>query len=190
MSSHHFVKEDQEPALVIAHAATIPFTVVQELLEWSPTVIVLEDALPDVLLWGIKLDVVIGQQKNIDQHVQLLKDQVPVKILSHSEEEDPLQTALYFLIAGKYNAVNVLGVNRGTLELFTPKLDVVTFFENKRWSYARYGKFEKWLSKGTKISLPEKVKSVDGLNNSGVVLHDGIIKVMADSPFWIGEGIY
>ncbi|HRJ31532.1 MAG TPA: hypothetical protein PLV21_12175 [Cyclobacteriaceae bacterium] len=189
MSSHHFVKEDQEPALVIAQAEAIPFAVVQELLEWSPTVIVLEHALPAVLLWGIKMDVVICQQKNIDQHIQLLNDQAPVKILSHSEEENPLLTALYFLIAGKYRAVNVLGVGHETIAPFTPKLDVVTFYENKRWLYARHGKFEKWLIKGKQISLPEKIKSKEGLDEHGVAVHDGTVKVISDVPFWIGEEI-
>ena len=57
MSSHHFVKEDQEPALIIADASAVSFEKIQELLEWSPTVIVMESSLEMVLSWGIKMDV-------------------------------------------------------------------------------------------------------------------------------------
>lgn len=189
MSSHHVVKEDQEPALVIVDASAMPFSVVQALLEWTPTVIVLEHILPDVLLWGIKVDVVIGQQTNVDHLVQVLSDQAPVKILSHVDGEDPLQTAFYFLIAGKYRAVNVLGVNSKALEPFTAQLDVVTFYENNRWSFARHGKFEKWLTKGRRISLPKNVKPGAALDEHGVTLRDGTLKIVSDSPFWIGEEV-
>lgn len=37
MSSHQVAKEDQEPALVIADAQAVPFTLVQQLLEWNLT---------------------------------------------------------------------------------------------------------------------------------------------------------
>ncbi|MBX2965239.1 MAG: hypothetical protein KF845_03770 [Cyclobacteriaceae bacterium] len=189
MSSHHVVKEDQEPALLIADASATPFPVVQELLEWSPTIIVLEQALPDVLLWGIKIDVVICRQNNVDRHVTTLNDQAPVKVLSHPDNENPLPTACYFLIAAKYCAVNVLGAGFEMLEPFAAHLDVVTFCEHKRWLYVRNGKFEKWITRGAKILFPPTVISVDGLDANGVAANDGTIRIVSDSAFWVGEEI-
>ena len=175
--------------MIIADAQAAPFAIVQELLEWSPTVIVLEPALHDVTQWGIKLDVVISQQKNVVRHTVQLRDQAPVKILSYAEGEDPVQTAFYFLVAAKYKAVNTLGVEFRKLSPFTDQLDVVAFYAGKRWLYARHSKFEKWLTKGTKIFFPEKITTVNGLDDNGVVVNDGVIKVKSDGPFWMGEEI-
>ena len=43
MSSHHFVKEGQEPALLIMDALSL--ALIEPLLEWAPQVIVCENAL-------------------------------------------------------------------------------------------------------------------------------------------------
>mgnify|MGYP006990018360 CR=1 FL=1 len=187
MSSHHFVKEDQEPALLLADATAISFSVIQELMEWSPTIIVLESTLSTVLTWGIKIDVVIDRQESGNQLLDVLKDQAPVKILSHSDQDDPLQTAFYFLTAGKYQAVNVVGVDLRTLEPFSSQLDVVTFNQGKRWLHARNGKFEKWVSQGTKFDFPEYVKPIGGLDENGYASSDGIVKAETAFPFWVGE---
>src|SRR5437868_1073645 len=97
MSSHHFVKEGQEPALVIAEVIARPS--VELLLEWAPQVIVLERALEQVLTWGIKVDVVIASIANNEQVIEKLFDQMPVKILSHQPDEDPLDTVFYYLLS-------------------------------------------------------------------------------------------
>ncbi|HYG16495.1 MAG TPA: thiamine diphosphokinase, partial [Bacteroidia bacterium] len=41
MSSHHFVKEKQEPALIIANGEACSRELLGQLLEWQPTVMVL-----------------------------------------------------------------------------------------------------------------------------------------------------
>jgi thiamine pyrophosphokinase len=105
MSSHHIVREDQEPALLIADAHAISFEIIQELLEWSPTVLVVEKALQEVLTWGIKIDVVIAPVGNIPQLTEALHDQFPLKLISCQGEDDAIATALYFLIAAKQRAV-------------------------------------------------------------------------------------
>ena len=47
MSSHHIVRDDQEPALIIANGAACSSELVGQLLEWSPLVIVLVSAIED-----------------------------------------------------------------------------------------------------------------------------------------------
>lgn len=187
MSSHHIVRENQEPALLIADADAFPFTWIEQLLEWSPTVIVLESALEAVLSWGIKLDMVISAPDQVDAHMKLLRDQVPVKILSHHTQDHSINTAMMFLTAEKYKAVNVVGSAPGLVEDFADRMDIVTFFEGKRWVYIRNGKFEKWVSRGTLFEFPESVKSIEGLDKNGLAVKDGVIKAEADFPFWVGE---
>ena len=69
MSSHHIVRENQEPALVIADMSALPVEWPQQLLEWSPTVTVFDSAVEAVRNLGIKLDVVITKP---DVYVSLL----------------------------------------------------------------------------------------------------------------------
>lgn len=187
MSSHHIVREDQEPALLIADADALPFAWIEQLLEWSPTVIVLEPALEAVLSWRIKLDIVISAPDQVCAYVKLLSDQAPVKILSHHPPDHSISTAMMFLAAGKYKAVNVIGAAPALVEDFADRMDIVTFFEGKRWVYTRTGKFEKWVSRGTLFEFPENVKAVTGLNKNGLAVNDGVVKAEADFPFWVGE---
>lgn len=191
MSSHHIVKEDQEPALLIARTDEVPFSIVQELLEWSPTVMVLENALPEVLLWGIKIDVVIGIEDHVNTNLELLSDQAPVKILSYKAHEDPFVTALYFLAAEKHKAVNVVGEKPKSFTDFTKHVDVVVFDSTHRWSFARQGKFEKWISSGATITWITEENNqqiqTDGLDTNQVVRSDGLVRLVSDGPFWVGE---
>ena len=60
MSSHHFVKEQQEPAVFILDAEHIHLDRISGLLEWVPTILVSEKALDRVLSWGIKIDVILA----------------------------------------------------------------------------------------------------------------------------------
>lgn len=190
MSSHHFVKEDQEPALIIQNAESVPFSTVEELLEWSPTVIVMEQALKNVLEWGIKIDVVISAQENVPHLVEALKEQAPVKILSHQPDENPTTTAFYFLTASKYRAVNVIGMDMQLLKSFAETLDVVSFSNGTRWIYARNGKFEKWLSSGSHIQVISDAGvniSRVGLDEQNVTIDDGVVSLVGDKAFWVGE---
>ena len=60
MSSHHFVREGQEPALIIANGAACDPERMGQLLEWNPFVLVLDGALHRVLELGIRIDAVLG----------------------------------------------------------------------------------------------------------------------------------
>jgi thiamine pyrophosphokinase len=60
MSSHHIVRDDQEPALIIANGAACSDELLGQLLEWSPLVVVLDSAMERVVELGIKVDVLLG----------------------------------------------------------------------------------------------------------------------------------
>ena len=59
MSSHHIVRDTQEPALIIANGEACSRELLDQLLEWNPVVMVLDGALPRVLELGIKIDIVL-----------------------------------------------------------------------------------------------------------------------------------
>jgi len=192
MSSHHIVREDQEPALLILNAHAISFDKVQELLEWMPTVIVLADQVETVLGWGIKVDVILTPLNEIEHWKNKLVDQAPVKFLSYNLGDDPLMTAFHFLTTSKANAVNCLLASYEDLtkvESFAG-LDIEVFVENILWRWIKSGHFEKWVPATSKLYLlPEHIKSEFSEFSSGFFQteKDGMVVFKSNHSFWIGE---
>ncbi|MFZ2906177.1 MAG: hypothetical protein WAZ98_08245 [Cyclobacteriaceae bacterium] len=182
MSSHHIIREDQEPALVIMNTDAVPHERILELLEWSPTIMVIESCLAAVLEWGIKVDVVIAPESKTGDLTATLLYQFPVRILSVQHEHEALSTALYFLIDANQKAVNILSLE--PLEKFEPftALDLSVFRYGKRWSFIRHGVYEKWLPAGRTIHVYLSDK-----NSSRKTLDDGIITIKRDAGFWVAE---
>ncbi|HEU5291327.1 MAG TPA: thiamine pyrophosphokinase [Cyclobacteriaceae bacterium] len=182
MSSHHIIREDQEPALLIMDAGAVSMEQVQELLEWSPTVMVSDKALDAVMKWGIKIDVVVASTDRVAEFTTLLHDQFPLKLLSYNTEEEALSTALYFLIAKKQNAVNVIATE--PLESFESfsLLDLSIFNGDKRWSFIRNGSYEKWLPAGRTVSVYPSHDEPDLQTQ-----RDGVVIIKRDSSFWVSE---
>jgi thiamine pyrophosphokinase len=182
MSSHHIIREDQEPALVIDDAENLNYENIQQLLEWSPTVLVTEQALETVLSWGIKIDIVIALEQHVEELKISLQDQFPLKILSCHAEAEAIDTAIYFLTASKQKAVNV--ISNDSLEPFEkfPSLDVAVIQNGKRWVFIRTGHFEKWLPAGTTITIYPT-----GAHPEPVIEKEGIVTVHRDHSFWISE---
>ena len=192
MSSHHIVRENQEPALLIAKAQAISFEKIQELLEWMPTVVVLSSEVEAVIAWGIKVDVVITPLAEMNLWRDKLVEQTPICFISYNPNDDPLQTAFYFLIASKAAAVNCLLGNKADLkkiESFS-NLDIEAFEDNKLWSWMKKAHFEKWLPAGaTLFLLPEEMKSEfpEFISGGYHIVKDGIISLKSTHPFWVGE---
>lgn len=182
MSSHHIIREDQEPALIIDTLSAENFESIQQLLEWRPTVLVTERALDTVLLWGIKIDVLIAANEQADTVKMLLENQFPLRILSCNHQNEALDTALYFLSASKQKAVNVIA--DAALEDFEKfsSLDVSVIKNGKRWVFIRNGKFEKWLPAGTLLEIYPKTS-----HEEIPVERDGIVTLHRYYSFWIGE---
>ncbi|HMV08017.1 MAG TPA: hypothetical protein PK325_05235 [Cyclobacteriaceae bacterium] len=181
MSSHHIIREDQEPALVIDDASAGNFESIQQLLEWSPTVIVTERALEQVLTWGIKIDVAIVPEDGLEKWKFALHEQAPVKILT-TATNDARDTALHFLIASKQKSVNIIsGADLETFEGFKT-LDLSVIRNGKRWVFIRSGHFEKWLPAGTALNFhPRDAHPELPLEK------EGLVTITRDHSFWVCE---
>ena len=87
MSSHHIVRDDQAPALIIANGASCNPDLLGQLLEWSPLVIVLDSAMERVMKLDIKVDVLLGDfDRNFDPEYYREK-QYPIEIV-HTPNQD------------------------------------------------------------------------------------------------------
>jgi thiamine pyrophosphokinase len=80
LSSHHIVRDDQEPALIIANGSACNLELLGQLLEWSPLVIVLDSAMERVMKLDIKVDVLLGDFDG-DFDPNYYKKQYPLEIV-------------------------------------------------------------------------------------------------------------
>ncbi len=174
MSSHHIVRDEQEPALIIHDPIALDMNFVESLLEWSPTVIVVESALEEVLKWGIKIDVVVARHESLEKLKPRLREQSPVQLLGF-ETGNLLDNTYQFLLEKGHMAVNVMAdiYNSKALDLaklYSFKLDSVIFYNNRKWVYAATGFFEKWVSTGHHFGVhpiaPNTFLTAEGFYNS------------------------
>src|SRR5688500_7560102 len=102
MSSHHIIREKQEPALLIMNLDGFNYENLGQLLEWSPTVIVDENVFESVDSMGIKIDAIVSKNQLFDEQPGTLI--IPTV-------DDPLQDALKYLTGEQYPAVNIITDN-------------------------------------------------------------------------------
>src|SRR5574343_1336812 len=109
MSSHHIVREGQEPALIIANGESCSTELLGQLLEWSPFVVVLDGAITRVLELGIKIDVLLGDFDSKNHAVEQIQEQQKIEVVhTPDQNKTDLQKGIEFLIARGFDAVNII----------------------------------------------------------------------------------
>lgn len=163
MSSHHIVRDDQEPALIIANGAECSNELLGQLLEWSPIVIVLDSAMERVVNLGIKVDVLLGDFDH-GFNPEVYKDkQFPLEIVhTPNQDKTDLEKAFDYLIKKGHKAVNVIWAtgkradhtitNITNIVSYRNKLKIVILDDHSK-VFLLPNKFEKWYTKNTPISL-------------------------------------
>jgi hypothetical protein len=194
MSSHHFVKEGQEPALFILEEVSLP--VIEPLLEWVPLILVADDILDHVLQWGIKIDVVIQHLHSVELLQEKLQDQLPIHIVPADGKF--ITKGLQFLNDHNQSSVN--------MAITTPTEDIIREIESaanllqvsiysglEKWLYVTSCKFEKWMDEGQILSIrsePTTNVETKGLTQYGSgwqTRHSGLVTLESTAPFWIRE---
>jgi thiamine pyrophosphokinase len=177
MSSHHFVKEGQEPALIIANGEACSTELVGQLLEWSPYIVVLDGAIYRVLELGIKIDVVLGDFDRAIDIDLLMKDQQPVEIIhTPDQNKTDLQKGIEFLIAKGYGSVNIIWAtgrradhnlsNITDIVRYKDRINIVMLDDYSR-IFQLPKRFSKAYKTGTPLSLMP-VGTVSGVSSSGL----------------------
>ena len=163
MSSHHVIRDKQEPALIIANGESCSADILGQLLEWSPFVLVLDGALDRVMDLQIKIDAVLGDFDSLHNVEEKLLDYGPVQVI-HTPEQDKtdLQKGIDYLIKQGHKAANVVWAtgrradhhfnNLATLPMYTGQIDLMVVDDYSRVYNLPKG-FKKWYPAGSKISL-------------------------------------
>ncbi|SDH85436.1 thiamine diphosphokinase [Myroides phaeus] len=163
MSSHHIVRDDQEPALIIANGEACDRNLMDQLLEWSPLVVVLDSAIERVMELGIKIDVLIGDFDRGFDADAYRKKQYPIEIVHLADQESTdLEKAFRYLIKRGIPAANVIWAtgkradhtitNITNIVRFKDQLKITLFDDHSR-IYPLPKLFKKWYEKDTIISL-------------------------------------
>ncbi len=189
MSSHHIVRDKQEPALLIANGAACDAELMGQLLEWSPTVVVLDSAIWRVLDMDIKVDVLLGDfDRELDIDAVRAR-QYPIEIvLAPDQNKTDLQKGIELLIGRGYPAVNIIWAtgrradhtinNLTSIVQYKDQIRIVLFDDYSKVFPLR-GTFRKWYAKDTPISLIP-VGVVEG------VVTEGLAYNLYDEPLTLG----
>lgn len=187
MSSHHVVRENQEPALLIQDFQALDLEFLGQLLEWSPTILCNEESLDYLISEGIKVDVVLtnNASTSVQEHTKI-----------HSFEGDFVENALNYLYKHNHKAVNILSDHFPTcLPTSAQDINIVLFYQEKRFVRVQ-SKFEKWKPKGERVYVEGKqLKSFQGLSHVGKdifeVEQDGFVSLEFNTSdfVFIGEDL-
>ncbi|ATP58430.1 thiamine pyrophosphokinase [Pedobacter ginsengisoli] len=184
MSSHHIIREKQEPALYIHHLGSFNEEYLGQLLEWSPTLIVSAAVYEKAISLGLKVDVVVSSNdQDFQENTRVI----------HAKSAE-LDAVLDYLISEKYSAVNVINSKSELRELgsYIEEINIVVFTETEK-SYAIKSGFKVWKPKGTIFNI-EVVSYFETSNlkqtedNSFEVINDGFVEFIFNVPYlFIGE---
>lgn len=181
MSSHHIVREKQEPALLVLSLENFAEELLGQLLEWSPTVIAIPGAAEKLESMGVKVDWIIA-----DSLAGI--GQPDVKLLN-TRGKLPADAALLFLISNSYPSVNI--ITTAELEAFSAYTDKITLviYSGTKKIYPVSSGFSKWKPAGEVIEIFDTSgePEFEGLKNTGgkryVTMADGFFCVRFPEPF-------
>ena len=196
MSSHHIVRDEQEPAIVITEMKKPYWSVITQLLGWIPTVIVAQECIDEVISMGIKVDVVICDEEDQVSLKEKLSDQQPLKFIIRQKQHE-LTLAVDYLCKKGYKGVNIFGQFDAEKSLVINKDIIAIWYDTKyRYLLSKHGQFQKWMVGNHSFSVLGTLhnQSFDTINadksaNEDVFTcaTDGKVIVNSSDEFWIGE---
>lgn len=178
MSSHHIIREGQEPALIIANGESCSNELLGQLLEWSPFVVVLDGAINRVIDLNIKIDVLLGDFDSKNHALETIQNQQPVKIIhTPDQNKTDLQKGIEYLIERGFEAVNIVWAtgrradhnlsNVTDLVRYNNKIRIVLFDDYSK-IFQLPKKYQKWYTAGTPLSIMP-VGTVHGITTQGLL---------------------
>jgi thiamine pyrophosphokinase len=181
MSSHHIVREKQEPALLVLGLDNFDDEQLGQLLEWSPTLIATPDIAEKLNAYGIKIDWIITDEAmpNLQSDIKWLP----------AGKDTVIVAALNYLASHGYPSVNIV-TDEFDLQDYQPyadKINLVVFYDQQK-IYAVNSGFGKWKPGGDVISILSKTSSLKtaGLEQIGTDRYktraDGFFSLQFDEP--------
>ncbi len=183
MSSHHIVREGQEPALIIANGQECSSELLGQLLERSPYTVVLDGALHRVEKLGIRMDALLGDfdsvlnSDNVLNIEELIRRYHPVEVVETADQEKTdLEKAILWLHRKGFAAANIVWAggkradhffhNISILPMYSKLMDLVMIDDHSRIFPVQSG-YRKFYPAGTVLSLVP-IGRVEGIRTSNL----------------------
>jgi len=154
-----------------------------QLLEWSPTLIVNASEYEKIISLGLKVDIVVNPTDLPSTYQENTKT-----IMGPGDE---FNTVLNFLMAQKYDAVNIIGVGMKLIDLeyYIPEINIV-LFDATRKTYAITKGFKVWKPKGAiyYIDVISYFETSNLKQNEGEefeVINDGFVEFVFNTEYLI-----
>lgn len=208
MSSHHFVREGQEPALILANGAPCSMELLNDLVAWSPKIMVLDGAYYKAMDRQIQFDMLVGDFDSIG-HIPT-NFPFPVEVMhTPDQNKTDLQKGLEIFLEKETEAVNILWATGGRLDHQMANLNVVAKFsslltlniiDDYTKVYPIKSPFKKYFKAGQQISLipmgavtqvsttnlcynlhNQTLETVGLISSSNAVAHSGIVEITFES---------
>ena len=195
MSSHHIVRDEQEPALLIIGLNAGIGEVLAGLLEWSPTVILPEYLIDNAISLGFKFDTVLHNTKNEYALTTYLHEHLPIKFIE-SPNGQWFDYSYSYLCSRGYDGLNIYTdvFDRTVTEFLSLKLPTVIYDRCFKWHFVN-GQYSKWYTQSQELRLLGDKYTLDGIvsneseGHQFTVLADGKVSINASEPVWLGEKI-
>ncbi|KXX72332.1 hypothetical protein [Flammeovirga sp. SJP92] len=194
MSSHHIVRDDQEPAVLVGKVDESQFPLLFSLLEWSPIVIATAQSYEKLLSLDIKIDIIFYQEHKEEINKNMTRQNEFFELVHYHDAL--LETVLKWLSSQKHFALNYITnvLDTSSQELLKDQEYIntlVVFADDFKYVLNKNSPFEKWIPKGVEITFDGAVQESENieLQKEGkyTVINDGIIKVMHQNKLIIGE---
>lgn len=177
MSSHHIIRDNQEPAVFLTDVHSISTDLLGQVLEWSPTVICLDKSMEALESQGIKVNVLL---RAVDQ-TNLDNIQADVDVITY--REDYLSGLFDYLEKIDNFAIYLVGCSPDPVLLPYADRFSINLLNGNRHSVL-IKRYSKWLPKGARLYLDNVVEqSLDNnnLKRSGEdtyeVIHEGFVEI-------------
>lgn len=167
MSSHHIVKEDQEPGLLILDWNDRSMLLIQQLSQWSPKIIVDESVVDKVVMEGVKIDVLLTNSP--ESHALMLKEQFPVTIFNKDVSE---QKTILNIKNELISRLHVL--SNQPIDHWKDKMpDGIVVYGKYLYFHLISNDFQKWQAGGKQFSVIEEDREVDCIGESTLWTYKG-----------------
>lgn len=188
MSSHHFVKEKQEPALIIETLAAFDQEYLGQLLEWNPIILCSERSYPELDSRGIKVDIVFSSSQMTEVYQSDLK--------MEPYQGSFIDVALQYLLKYQYPAVNIIGdsLSMERLLSYATAINLILYQDGRRSFMVKSG-FSKWEPANAIIRIKDiPALEIEGLEKTEPETyrkqHDGFYRIRFNQDYvFISEEI-
>jgi thiamine pyrophosphokinase len=186
MSSHHIVRDNQEPALVLDNLSCFPYDRLSQLLEWSPYVICGPNAWKDVQQYEIYTDMLLLLEAPKLAHPERVKEY-------HLVENNWLDKARDMLMQGNHRFANLITTDLASEKIMKKAENSGVQFNilTQSWRMIYVSEvFSKWLPAGTLLrylgpAQPEWV-NLEPVGAWWKTQNEGLTHIRGQAPFWVG----